>query len=57
MSLPIPCFNIINGGSHAGNIMPFQEFMLVPTGFDSFTDAVLHSAEVFQRLKGIIKKK
>jgi enolase len=36
-TLPVPCFNVINGGEHAGNKLPFQEFFVIPTGAETFT--------------------
>lgn len=55
--MPIPSLNIINGGSHAGNKLAFQEFMVMPIQYDSFKDAMIASAEVFQVLKGLVKAK
>ena len=55
--LPVPSFNVINGGSHAGNALAFQEFMILPTGASSFTEAMVMGCEVYQVLKGVIKKK
>ncbi len=55
--LPTPLMNIINGGAHAGNDLDIQEFMIVPTGFDSFTEALRASVEVYQSLKSILKEK
>jgi enolase len=55
--LPIPAFNIINGGSHAGNMIPFQEFMIVPTGAQTFSEAMRIGSEIYQHLKIILKKK
>lgn len=55
--LPVPCFNVINGGEHAGNRLPMQEFMILPTGATSFTEAMRFGAEVYHALKGVIKKK
>lgn len=55
--LPVPSFNIINGGSHAGNGLAMQEFMLLPTGAESFADAMQIGCEVYQHLKAVIKKK
>merc|ERR1719316_1786187 len=55
--LPIPCFNVINGGSHAGNKLAFQEYFVVPLGAESFKEAVRIGCEVYHTLKGIIKKK
>jgi len=55
--LPVPAFNVINGGSHAGNKLAMQEFMILPTGADSFKEAVRMGAEVYHTLKSVIKKK
>lgn len=55
--LPVPSFNIINGGSHAGNALAMQEFMILPVGAASFTEAMRMGCEVYHALKGIIKKK
>merc|ERR1719305_1492192 len=55
--MPVPCFNVINGGSHAGNKLAFQEYFVVPLGADSFKDAIRIGCEVYHTLKGIIKKK
>ena len=44
--LPVPSFNIINGGSHAGNSLAMQEFMILPTGASSFTEAMQMGTEV-----------
>lgn len=44
--LPVPSFNIINGGSHAGNSLAMQEFMILPVGADSFSEAMRMGAEV-----------
>lgn len=55
--LPCPAFNVINGGSHAGNKLAMQEFMLMPTGASSFTEAMRIGAECYQTLKKVIKKK
>eukprot|EP00884_Botryococcus_braunii_P017724 jgi/Botrbrau1/4635/Bobra.33_2s0007.1 len=55
--LPVPSFNIINGGSHAGNALAMQEFMILPVGATSFTEAMQQASEVYHHLKGIIKKK
>ncbi len=56
-TLPVPCFNVINGGSHAGNNLAMQEFMLLPTGASSFSEAMRMGMEVYHTLKGIIKAK
>lgn len=55
--MPVPAFNIINGGSHAGNALAMQEFMILPVGASSFSEALRMGAEVYQILKGIIKEK
>jgi enolase len=55
--MPVPCFNIINGGSHAGNKLAMQEFMVLPTGASSFTEAMKMGSEVYHNLKSVIKKK
>jgi enolase len=55
--LPVPLLNVLNGGAHADNSVDIQEFMLVPVGFDSFSDALRAGAEVYQVLKGVLKKK
>jgi enolase len=55
--LPVPCFNVINGGSHAGNKLAFQEYFVVPLGADTFKEAVRIGCEVYHALKGIIKAK
>ena len=52
--LPTPMFNIINGGSHANNSVDFQEYMIMPIGFDRFDDALRASTEVYHNLKKII---
>jgi enolase len=57
MTLPMPMLNIINGGSHADNSVDFQEYMIVPKGFDNFSEALRASAEVYHHLKGILKAK
>ncbi len=55
-TLPIPLMNIINGGSHADNSIDFQEFMIMPVGADSFTQAIQMGEEVFHHLKTVLKK-
>lgn len=54
--LPVPMMNIINGGAHADNPIDIQEFMIVPAGTTSFREAVRLGAEVFHRLKALLKK-
>ena len=56
-TLPVPFMNIINGGAHADNRLDPQEFMIVPHGFDRFSEALRAGVEVFHHLKGILKKK
>lgn len=55
--LPVPSFNVINGGSHAGNKLAFQEFMLLPTGASSFTEAMKIGTETYHTLKKVINAK
>lgn len=55
--LPVPAFNVINGGSHAGNKLAMQEFMILPTGATSFTEAMRMGSEVYHHLKKVIKDK
>ncbi|KAH0511548.1 Beta-enolase [Microtus ochrogaster] len=55
--LPVPAFNVINGGSHAGNKLAMQEFMILPVGASSFKEAMRIGAEVYHHLKGVIKAK
>jgi len=54
--LPIPMMNILNGGSHADNSIDFQEFMIMPVGAPTFSDAIRMGAEVFHNLKAVLKK-
>jgi enolase len=56
-TLPVPMMNIINGGAHADNNVDFQEFMIVPVGADSFSEALRMGAEIFHELKLVLKKK
>jgi len=55
--MPVPSFNVINGGSHAGNRLACQEFMILPIGASSFKDALIIGCEVYHTLKSVIKKK
>jgi enolase len=55
--LPTPMMNILNGGAHADNTVDFQEFMVMPVGAESFSDALRWGTEVFHTLKGVLKKK
>merc|ERR1712013_412694 len=55
--MPVPSFNVINGGSHAGNRLACQEFMILPVGARTFKEAMVIGAEVYHTLKGCIKKR
>jgi len=55
--MPVPSFNVINGGSHAGNALAFQEFMVLPTGASSFAEAMQIGAEIYSSLKSVTKKR
>ncbi|HVS03628.1 MAG TPA: phosphopyruvate hydratase [Thermoanaerobaculia bacterium] len=55
--LPVPQLNVLNGGAHADNSVDIQEFMLVPVGFGSFSEALRAGAETYQVLKGVLKKR
>ncbi|MFP6780421.1 MAG: phosphopyruvate hydratase, partial [Gammaproteobacteria bacterium] len=52
--MPVPMMNIINGGAHASNNVDFQEFMVLPIGADTFSEAVRYGAEVFHALKSVL---
>ena len=54
--LPVPMANVINGGAHSDAPIDFQEFMIVPKGFDSFSEALRAITEIFQTLKTVLKK-
>jgi len=56
-TMPVPCFNVINGGSHAGNKLAFQEYFVIPTGASSFKEAMQIGCEVYHTLGKIIKAK
>ena len=56
-TLPVPFFNVINGGEHAGNGLAFQEFMIAPVGARSFSESMRIGSEVYHHLKSVIKKK
>ena len=56
-TLPVPMMNIVNGGAHADNNVDFQEFMIVPVGAESFSEALRMGAEIFHTLKSVLKKK
>jgi enolase len=55
--MPVPAFNVINGGSHAGNKLAMQEFMLLPTGASNFREAMRMGSEIYHNLKSVIKNK
>merc|ERR1711953_1580630 len=55
--MPVPSFNVINGGSHAGNRLACQEFMILPTGASTFKEALIIGCEVYHTLKGVIGEK
>lgn len=57
MELPVPMMNIVNGGAHADNNLEFQEFMVIPAGFDTFREALRAGAEIFHALKKILHDK
>jgi enolase len=56
-TLPVPMMNILNGGAHADNNVDFQEFMVIPVGAPSFSEALRWGVEVFHTLKGVLKKR
>jgi enolase len=56
-TLPVPMMNILNGGAHADNNLDIQEFMIMPAGRPSFSEAIRAGAEIFQYLKGILKSR
>jgi enolase len=56
-TMPVPSFNVINGGSHAGNQLAIQEFMVLPTGAESFKDALRMGSEIYHTLKKVILDK
>ncbi|MFC5269059.1 phosphopyruvate hydratase [Adhaeribacter terreus] len=56
-TLPVPMMNILNGGSHADNAIDFQEFMIMPVGASSFSEALRMGSEVFHHLKNVLKDK
>ena len=57
VTLPIPMMNILNGGAHADNGIDFQEFMIMPVGAASFSEALRMGTEIFHHLKSVLKKK
>src|SRR5436190_20228672 len=55
VTLPVPMMNVINGGAHADNNVDIQEFMILPVGAKSFSEALRHGVEVFHALKKVLK--
>ena len=55
--IPVPFLNVINGGSHAGNRLAMQEFMIAPVGAKSFAEAMKMGTEIYHHLKNVIKSK
>ncbi len=55
--LPVPMMNILNGGAHADNNVDFQEFMVMPTGAETFSEALRWGVEIFHTLKGVLKQR
>src|SRR6266576_723373 len=56
-TLPVPMMNVINGGAHADNNLDVQEFMIIPAGFDTFSDALRAGVETFHHLKKTLQEK
>jgi len=56
-TLPVPMMNIVNGGAHADNNVDFQEFMIMPVGAETFSEALRAGAEIFHNLKSVLKKR
>ncbi len=56
-TLPVPMMNILNGGAHADNNVDFQEFMVMPVGAESFSEALRCGAEIFHNLKNVLKSR
>jgi enolase len=56
-TLPVPMMNIVNGGAHADNNVDFQEFMVMPVGAETFSEALRIGAEIFHNLKSVLKKR
>src|SRR5215210_4020475 len=57
MQMPVPMMNVVNGGAHANNSLDIQEFMIVPIGMQTFSDALRCGAEIFQTLKKLLESK
>ena len=56
-TMPVPSFNVINGGAHTGNGLAFQEFMVMPTGAPTFSEAMRIGCEIYHALKTVTKKR
>jgi len=56
-TIPVPCLNILNGGKHADNNLDLQEFMIIPAGAPSFSEAMRYAVETYHHLKAILKEK
>lgn len=57
LMLPVPCFNVLNGGSHAGNRLAIQEFLIMPTGAETFQEAMRIGVEIYHELRSVIVDK
>lgn len=57
LMLPVPCFNVLNGGSHAGNRLAIQEFLIMPTGAETFQEAMQIGVEIYHELRSVIIEK
>merc|ERR1712183_859289 len=57
LTLPLPAFNVINGGAHAGNGLAMQEFLLLPVGASSFQEAMQMGVEVYHKLQEVIRER
>ena len=56
LRLPVPMMNIVNGGAHADNNIDIQEFMILPVGAPSFSEALRYGVEIFHALKSLLKR-
>ena len=56
-TMPVPMMNILNGGSHADNLIDIQEFMVIPFGANSFSEGLRWGTEIFHHLKAVLKAK
>lgn len=57
LSLPVPCFNVINGGKHAGTKLPFQEYMLLPVRATNYSEALRMGSEIYHELKALLNRR